>query len=424
MNKFKKLFENKFVRNIALVTSGTAFAQILSIVLSPIITRIYTPEEYGVLTVYISTLMLLSIGASLDYQKAIPLAQDNKAAYNLIFASFIVLTSFLLMLSLILLIWGNAIIELLNSEELANYLYLIPLGVLCLGGYNIILHFSLRIKDFTTVTRTKITRSLISNFSKISFGLLGFGPAGLIFAHVIGQSGGVYRLSLPLIKNRNHLKESFSLYEMKTLLKRYVRFPLYSAPSNYVYTIGNQAPILVLAALFGTTVSGHYGLANSIVNLPITLIAMSVSQVFYSEAASIGKSNPKKIKILSLKLTKKLALIGLVPLIIFFLFGPMLFSLVFGENWYEAGVYARLLSVIAYAHFIILPMGRILEILERQNIGLIMNAFRLVFIILVFLIANIKSFSAFETILLYSIINTISYITLFIIVQIILTKEE
>jgi O-antigen/teichoic acid export membrane protein len=424
VKKLKRLFENKFVKNIVIVASGTAFAQILTIAMTPVITRIYLPEEYGILSVYGSLLTLLSIGASLDYQKAIPIAEDDQSAYNLIAGAFIILLTFVIGLSLVFAFWGEQVIILLNSEVLIDYMYLISLGILFTGGYNIILHWSLRSKDFKAMTRTTVTQSIASNFSKVGLGLIGVGPLGLIIGQIIGQGGGISRLSFPLIKKRREIILALRWVKVKKLFIRYIKFPLFSAPSNYVYTAGVQAPIIILTALFGTATAGLYGLANSIVSLPISLLAMSVSEVFYSEVASIGKRNPSKIKSLLLKLSSKLALIGIIPLVVFVLFGPWLFSFVFGQQWYDAGVYARLLAFIAYAHFLILPAGRILEVLEKQNISLFINILGLIVIILTFVSARLLGFTALQTIMLYTLVSTLNYLLIFIMVQRVLSKES
>lgn len=419
-----KLFENKFFKNITMLVSGTAFAQVLSIVLSPIITRIYPPEQYGVLTVYTALLAFLSIGASLDYQKAIPLAKSDDDAYNLLVGALLILKSFVFSFSMLLLFFGEEIMGLLNNEILIDYMYLIPIGILFLGTYNILTQWSLRTKDFKTITITKFTQSILSNGGKIGFGMIGFGPAGLIVGHIIGQSGGVFRLSSPLRENKNIFFKALKWNRVKALYKRYIKFPLYSAPSNYVYTAGSQAPIIILSALFGTTAAGLYGLANTIINLPINLLATSVSQVFYAEAASIGKSNPEKMKRLLLKLSIRLVIIALVPLLIFVLLGPFLFSLVFGPDWYEAGVYARILAFVAFTHFVILPSGRVLEVMEKQNIGLIVNIIRLIFIIFSFIIASLMDLTALQTVTLYAVVSSTSYLILFIVVQRVLKKQS
>jgi len=150
---------------------------------------------------------------------------------------------------------------------------------------------------------------------------------------------------------------------------------------------------------------------------------MSVSQVFYSEAANIGKSNPVELKRISVKLIKKLSLIALVPLSTLLAFGPLLFSFVFGKQWYEAGVYARIISLMIYFQFIILPVGRILEIFERQKEGLIFNIMRLLMILIVFGISKFINLNSYQTIILYTISNSITYVALLFIVNLIFNYE-
>ncbi|WP_084244388.1 oligosaccharide flippase family protein [Planomicrobium okeanokoites] len=420
---FIKLKENKFVKNVLMLAGGTAFAQLLTIALSPIITRLYTPNEYGVLSVYVSILTLLGVGATLNYHRGIPLVKDEKKAFNVVFLSFIVLFLFISLLFSLIFIRGESFLAAMNSSALVDYMYFIPLGVLLLGIYQIFMHWSMRTKNFKTITKTKITQSIFSNGTKIGLGIISLGPAGLLIGHIIGQSGGIIRLAKPLFKQRHDFVKSVSLQIVKIEARKYSQFPIFTTPSGYVYTGGSQLPFIILATIFGPTIVGLYGLANSIVNLPIALIATSISQVFYSEAASLGIGNAKRIKSLSLKLTSKLALAGLIPMLIFIFLGPLLFGLVFGAQWQEAGTYAGVLSIIAYTHFVILPIGRVLEVLNMEKVSLLVHSVRLVFIGLAFYLSFILEFGPLNTLILFAIVSSSSYIVLFVVVQFLLTKQ-
>ena len=418
----EKIRKSKFGKNILIIAGGTAFAQVLGIVFSPIITRIYPPEQYGVLTAYTAVLGLLVISASLDYQKAIPIAEDDNKAINLLVLSLISLFSVVVFVTSLLYLWGDFFLSVLDSEVLSSYKYLIPIGVLFAGLYNIVLQWGFRTRNYKVITRTKVSQSLTSNLIKISLGLLNVGPIGLIIGTITGQSTGITSLSAPLLKKRSSFV-SVNLKSLKYVLKRYKKFPLYSAPSNYVYTASNNLPIILLVSLFDSTITGFFGLAKSITYLPISLIGNSISQVFYSESANLGKDNPKEIKRLSVNLMKKIAIIAVIPLLILLFFGPILFSFVFGKEWYEAGIYARLLSIKVYFHFIITPIGRVLEIFERQREGLALNIVRLVLVACVFLVSKIVGFSSYITVGLYSISNAVTYIILLILVLRILDHE-
>lgn len=418
----EKIRKSKFGKNILIIAGGTAFAQVLGIVFSPIITRIYPPEQYGVLTAYTAVLGLLVISASLDYQKAIPIAEDDNKAINLLVLSLISLFSVVVFVTSLLYLWGDFFLSVLDSEVLSSYKYLIPIGVLFAGLYNIVLQWGFRTRNYKVITRTIVSQSLTSNLIKISLGLLNVGPIGLIIGTITGQSTGITSLSAPLLKKRSSFV-SVNLKSLKYVLKRYKKFPLYSAPSNYVYTASNNLPIILLVSLFDSTITGFFGLAKSITYLPISLIGNSISQVFYSESANLGKDNPKEIKRLSVNLMKKIAIIAVIPLLILLFFGPILFSFVFGKEWYEAGIYARLLSIKVYFHFIITPIGRVLEIFERQREGLALNIVRLVLVACVFLVSKIVGFSSYITVGLYSISNAVTYIILLILVLRILDHE-
>jgi len=418
----EKIRKSKFGKNILIIAGGTAFAQVLGIIFSPIITRIYPPEQYGVLTAYTAVLGLLVISASLDYQKAIPIAEDDSKAINLLVLSLISLFLVVVIVTSLLYLWGDFFLSVLDSEVLSSYKYLIPIGVLFAGLYNIFLQWGFRTRNYKVITRTKVSQSLTSNLIKIGLGLLNIGPIGLIIGTITGQSAGITSLSAPLLKKRSSFV-SVNLKSLKYVLKRYKKFPLYSAPSNYVYTASNNLPVILLVSLFDSTITGFFGLAKSITYLPISLIGNSISQVFYSESANLGKENPKEIKRLSVSLMKKIAIIAVIPLLVLLFFGPILFSFVFGKEWYEAGIYARLLSIMVYFHFIITPIGRVLEIFERQREGLALNIVRLVLVAGVFLVSKIMGFSSYITVGLYSISNAVTYIILLILVLRILDDE-
>lgn len=418
----KKIKKSTFGKNIILITGGTAFAQALGIIFSPIITRIYPPEQYGVLTAYSAVLGLLAISASFDYQNAIPIADDDDMAINLLVLSMSFLSIVVLIIFVLLTLYGEHFLKLMDSEVLSSYKYLIPFGVFFTGTYNIVLQWGFRERNYKIITRTKISQSITSNLTKLIFGLMKFGPVGLILGVIIGQSAGITSLITPVIKKKELLL-AVSQQQLKQVMKRYKNFALYSAPSNYVYTAGNNLPVVLLVSFFGTSAAGLFGLANSITSLPMSLIGNSVSQVFYSEAAKIGKDNPDKIKSIAQKLIKQIALIALIPFVILLLFGPWLFSFVFGSEWYDAGVYSQMLSFMVYFHFIITPVGRILEIFERQREGLLLNITRLILIFVAFIITKAMNLNSYQTVGLYSIFSSITYVALLVMVMKILDSE-
>lgn len=410
---FRKIFSNKFFKNVALIAGGTAFAQILNILLSPVITRLYSPEEYGVLTTYTAILGILAL-AALKYEMAIPLAKDDKQSINVLVMSLFVLISYVTIIFFILLLFGDPIFDIFNFDTINTYWYLVPLGVFLSGLYIVLKNWAFRIKDFKSISKTTMNQSLFSNLMKVGFGFWGIGEIGLILGTIVGQSFGIRVLSKPLFLKFKTLSNYISTNKVIESLKRYKNFPIYNAPNKLLISIGNQLPIIFLATFYGTRVVGFYGLAYTIVRLPMNLIGNSVGDVFFSEAAKIGKENPSTLKKLSIELIKKLIVVGLIPLFTLIFFGPFLFSFVFGENWYNAGVYSRIISIMLFFSLIFTPVSRVYEVFEKQKEKLLIDLVRITLIIIVFTIGWQFQISSYLTILLYSIIMSLIYCVTYI----------
>lgn len=414
MFDYKKILKSEFTKSVLMITGGTAFAQLLSIILSPIITRIYSPDQYGVLTVYVSILGMLAIVGSLKYEWGIPIADDEEKAINILALSIIVLVFIVSLITLAIIIFGESFLGIFDAESLIDYKFLIPVGVFMTGLYSIFTQWALRNKNYKSISKTKFSQSISQNIIKIGLGLLKIGPIGLIIGNIIGQSAGITTLSSPLIKNNRKLLKKINLKEIMWGAKRYKEFPMYLAPSQFLNTAGLQLPVLLITSIYGKSVIGLYGLANSIVSLPMNLIGRSIADVFYGEAASIGRTNPEQLKNLSMKLLKKLILVGIVPLIVLLIFGPMLFSFVFGDAWYQAGVYARILSFLVFTRLVFTPISMVFSVFEKQKQALIIDVLRVVLVLIAFFIAYYFSLTSYNAIILYTISMSFIYVLTFI----------
>ncbi|MGI6537802.1 MAG: oligosaccharide flippase family protein [Caldicoprobacterales bacterium] len=412
MKKKAQLLKNKIARNILVITGGAAIAQVLNMFFSPIITRLYSPEEYGVMAVLTSLLMVLSF-QSLRYEMAIPIAEDDDKAVNVAGLCLFILCIFSFILTLSLAVKGDVILKLLDADELIKYKYFVSLGVFMVGLYNIQIQWMYRRKNFNLISKTRVGQNLIGNLTKIGAGYLGFGAWGLLLGKIMSESISVISFTKYFVKNELALVKKIKRKDLTWSLKRYKNFPMYQTPSTFLATLKNQLPVFSLT-MYGNEVVGLYGLANTVVKLPMTLVGHSVRNVFFAEAASIGKSKPKELKKLSDKLLKKMIVLGLIPLIVLIALGPFLFSLVFGSEWLESGVLARYLAVAIYADFVFSPVSRVYEVLERQKEKMFLDLGGLALVFLSFLTARLLSAEPRFAIILYSLSMTLYYLTTYI----------
>ncbi len=405
----KDIFKSSFARSAAVITGGTAIAQLLNAVFYPVITRLYSPGEFGVFAIFMAILGILVIIGTLRYENCIPIAEDDEKAINSLALSFIVLFILLVLITLIFFAFGCKILSWLNAEALIKYKYLISLGLLLAVSSNILMQWGFRKKSFKNIARTKVSRSVAMNATQVGLGSIGIGPLGLLLGKISGESAGSATLGLSLLKKDKHLLSLISFNKIKWAARRYIWFPMYSTPSQLFNKAGIELPIFFITSIYGSSVVGLYGLAHLIVSLPVVLIGVSVSDVFYAEAASLGKKNPLRIKDMSQKLLKRLLVIGIVPLFVLLLFGPFLFGFVFGSEWYEAGIYARIISLLVFVRFIFTPVSRIFFVFEKQKTALILNFIRLVLVLTTFLAASLFNLNSYYAVSLYSFAMIIVY---------------
>lgn len=421
MKYITSFFKSKLGKGIFYVAGGTLFAQIINLLLTPLLTRIYTPEDFGLQTVYVTVVGILSFGA-FKYEMGIPISKDNKIAMNVLALCLLVLFTFSALLFILLFFCGNFILEFVGFDSLKAQWYLIPLGVLLTGLYKVFYLWASRIKDYKLISRTTIKQSINSNIVKLAMGFTNTGSLGLILGSIVGQSSGFLFLSRSIMKNKELLK-FIQPKEILSCLKHFKNFPLYNFPTHIISILGEKAPIIFFTVYFGNHIVGYYGLAYTIVRLPMSLIGQAVGDVFFSEAASIGRNNPKRLKELSNNLLKRLMIVGIIPLLVLLIAAPQLFSLVFGKEWYQAGEYARIISVMLFFILIFAPISRVYEVFEKQKQRLIIDIIRVFFVLLSFSVSWLCKLDSYSTVLLYSIVISFVHFLIYIFAQRILDNE-
>lgn len=400
---WKKLKANVFYKNIAVVAGGNVTAKLIGIALTPIITRIYTPADYGIFNVFMSIVGITGSLATLRYAITIPIAKDEGIADNLLKLCFLVTFALSLLWVFFVAIFGKSISLHYEMQQLNTYLWLIPIVFLGKGIYEALNNWAVRSKKFIIITRTKISQSVSSSSIKIGLGLLNIKPLGLFIGHIAQEAAGITSLLSSLLKTKPTFFKSFSWSEIKQVAIRYKRFPLVQSWSQLLLASGAQLPILFLGLFYNAEVVGVFGLAKSMIHLPMDLIGQAVAQVYYAEISKFGKRNPDKIYHLTISLIKKLFFIGLIPVAFLMIFGPWIFGFVFGEEWHDAGVYARFLSIYVLMAFISAPIANVFNVYERMDLQLTLNIVRVVFVSAIFSICHFLSLSAKQTIIVFSI---------------------
>lgn len=369
-NTIKNLLpKNAFVRSVLLLGGGTAGSQAILILCTPILTRLYSTEDFGLLAVYAALLSTLTIIASLRYELAVPIAQnDDEAAHVVILGLLIALvTSFVTLLAIIF--FQTQIALMINAPAIANFLWLLPGSLFLLSSYQIFYYWALRVQAFPQIARTKLTQATSSMLVKIVG--FGFGPLALLAGEVIGQTAGIVSLVSLAFRKLLYTLKSTRLEQIYNVAQRHYKFPLFATWSGLLNTVGTQLPPVLFAVLFSPAAAGIYALANRILSLPMKLLGQVIGNVFLAKAAEAQKEGT--INILVAEIHEKLVQVAMPPSLVLAATGPELFAWAFGPEWKEAGVFAQLMAPMLYFQFILSPISTLFSVLDKQGQGMMLQ---------------------------------------------------
>ena len=411
IQKLKTLLAKPFIKGFIAVAGGSAFAQLINVVLSPIITRIYLPNAFGALGVFNSIIALLTPITSFGFSLAIAMPSEKKDAEVLAFIS-LSLSAFLSVISLpIIFIFNNALSGFLGIENNFYILFFLSPMIFFVGCEQVFIQWFIREKKFKSLSIIQVLTILIISGIKIITGFISATTISLILSLVIGK---LFSFIMYFLCVRKEMDSISILYfsknkeYIKEIVNRYKDFPLLRTPQNILNSFSGNIPTIMFTKYFGLTVTGYYSLSQRMLQLPITLISQSIGKVLlpqYSQYISEGKDLYKLV----LKMTSYLIIIGLFVFGIIFIFGPSLFSLIFGNSWYNAGVYARWLSIWLFMGFINVPVVYSLPFSRSQGFLLLWEIFTTITKVGIIIVGVTISKNLINTLILYSITGAIAY---------------
>ena len=403
INKFK--LRSEFSRNVLTLMTGTTIAQAIPIAISPILTRIYTPEDFGVFALYMSVTSMVAVIASGRYELAIMLPQKDEDAMNVMILSILIAVFISIVTLIIIFIFNSQIIFLLGNPSASKWLYFIPLTVLLTGVYQSLNYWFNRNRKYKTLAKNKIIQSGLVSSSNLSFGFTGYGASGLIFSSILGQSIATALLVYQSQKKNQNFLQSIQKLKILALAKRYSQFPKLDVPASLISVFSNQIPNILLNVLFSSTIAGYYYLTQRILSLPLTFISTAVANVFHEEASRSFKKE-KNASVIYQKTFKKLFLIGFLPSIILYIFAQDIFIFVFGKEWAISGDYVKILVPMFFVKFIAKPLSFMLYIGEKQKL----NLYSQMLFVIAILFAFVMGESAYDVLKYINILFSLIYL--------------
>lgn len=368
----RRVVQDSTVRGTLTLAGCTALGASLMIAAAPALTRLFTPEIFGAVAVYTSIVSIIVPAASLRYDVAILLPENDEEAVNILALSLLVLLPVCGLLGVLTWFWSKEIAAWLHAEELAPYLWIVPLGVLGGGAYQALNSWALRQQEYGKIARTRLSQNAGMAATQIGLGaLLSGNPAGLLSGDLVSRFGGVgllLRYAWPALTAK-----SLSVYVMRASAKRYAKFPLYSTPASLLTAVTTQIPTILLSRYFGPSVVGWYALTYRVLRTPTAFLGQAAAQSLFANAARLSRDR-ERLQQLTERATIALMAVGLPVFALVIQEGGEIFSRAFGPSWREAGLYAQILSPWLFVSFVSNPLSNLLTVREWQGLTLLYSA--------------------------------------------------
>lgn len=356
-----------YFKNIVTLITGTTLSQLIPLLITPLLTRLYSPEDFGLLTMALGAANLLSIIYTAKYEAALIVPEEEKLASHLLQAILFVTLAAFLFSELILVFLGSTILNLINLGNIPFWLlFFVPFLALVQALNLVFQNWNVRQAKFKLFSYNKFIESGSYASSSLLLGFLNIG-SGLIFGRLMGQLSAVIFQYAKLFGKPNAYTLP-SLNDLLFPLKKFKKFAIYFMPGSLLNKASVDLNFILFGVYFDNATVGFIGLINRIASAPTFFIATSVGNAFRKQAMDEIHETGNCYKTYK-KTFLILISLAIIPFSTLFFFAPTLFSFFFGNNWSEAGKFMQVLTPFYFLQFITSPLSSIFLILEKQEIN-------------------------------------------------------
>lgn len=325
------------LKKVALLAGSTVAAQIFTLAISPLLTRTYTPDEFGLLGSILSLSGIVAVGANGRYNLAIGGPLSNRTAAHLFVLSSILCAVVAVLFGLVLV--GCSYLGIRSVDSPVFFLGAVVLFAYATSQIDVFAYWQGRNKQFKVTARNSVTRSVLTGVAQL------VAPAVVSHGLVVGALVGVFSS----VATSGHLGVrslrgvSITRLRLLAVCRKYKDFPLYSMPQGVLASAGLNCAPLIFGYFFGAATIGQYWLAYRILVAPVALLGGAYRQVALSslKRSASGLAGQRRA---SLKHTYALLALAAGTSWILHVFGRDVFTLAFGDRWALAGEIAGWLS--------------------------------------------------------------------------------
>ena len=374
--------QRSFVSNVLYLAGGTVIGQFILLLISPLLTRLFSPEDFGALAVFTSLLGVLSVISTMRYEMAIPLNRSSVGAATTALLCTLVLITYILLTEVSLYFVSDSLSRSFNISK--TLLSLLTAGIGTLSLFQILRYLSVSQSNFKLISRASIFQSLGVALSQLVAGLVNLGSIGLVSGVILGRLLGVAFLA----KNNITIFKKARLKRLPIFAMKYKKFPIFTTWASLINVLGMQATPLIFSYFFNLSIAGLVALTMRVLGTPSVLIGQAIGQVFYKQAV-INQNRQDANKKLVMQLVKLLFLLAFPAFACVALFGSEAFAFVFGKEWEQAGKFAQYFSPWLFLSFISSPLSTIALVKGKQRTAFLITVYETILRIAVLLLGAV-----------------------------------
>jgi O-antigen/teichoic acid export membrane protein len=399
--------QGRFARRLTILSGGTVLGQGLLVLVSPLLTRLYGPEEFGVLAVFTALAAIICPVTAFRYEAALPVIREEDDAAATAVAGCLVALAWSLLLAAVLALAGPSLAAGLGVPGFSGVLWFLPAMLLTWGLSLVLSHLSIRRGTFRVNALSNLALSASQAVGQAVLGLLAATASTLVAGYTLGSLVRCCLLLRALPPADRALLRQVAWRRVAAMARAHWHYPAFSGSSAVLQSAGQMLPAVFIAILYGPAAAGWFGLGQRVTGMPARMIGEAAAQAFLSEIAQAeGPAVFRLFKRTALRFFL-LGVLGLGPLL---LAGPALFALVFGEPWRETGVIVQLLVPLHLARFVVLPVAQALNVTGRQHLHLLASLLGALALFASFGLGAALDLPLERTLLLYSLGSTAAFL--------------
>lgn len=400
--KLRALLEKgTFARHVVTLMTGTTIAQAIPLAAAPLLTRIFAPEDFGILALFVAITSIIGSIATARYELAVMLPKSDEDAVNVVVLALAIAVGMSILLLIAVALFNHQIATFVGNQEIAPWLYAAPAVVLLLGAFNTLRYFNIRKENYKAVASATAYRAGAGTAVQVLLGSLVLGPAGLLVGHIVSHIVGNTKLFLNAVRYGRPIAK-LRRVDVIEAGRTYIDFPKFSLWAVLANSLSHNVVHVFISTVYTVASLGFYALVKRVLDAPTTLIGRAIGDVFFHRAADERRRTGTAVH--AFTSTLQVLLVLAIPFYtVLYLVSEPLFAFVFGEEWRIAGTYAKFLVLLLGLQFVSSPLSIVSAVFEKQRISLLWQLGLLFLTVLVFAISASLAFAIETFLLTYSV---------------------